>query len=64
MVSGTVVLSDPAPREGEWFLRRDIRDCSLASSSSSSRLVYLFIGRASRVVAFNANSVRPIVVFI
>jgi hypothetical protein len=38
----------------------DLHDCSLASSSSLSRLVYLFARRVSRVVGFNANSVRPI----
>jgi hypothetical protein len=46
------------------FLESDIRDCSLASSSSSPRLVYLFVGLAQRVVAFNVNFVRPIIVFI
>jgi hypothetical protein len=46
------------------FLGSDLCDCLLASSSSSSRLIYLFIGRVPRVVAFNANFVRPIVVFI
>jgi hypothetical protein len=40
------------------------RDCSLASPSSSPVLVYLFVGRAPRVVAFNMNFVRLIVVFI
>jgi hypothetical protein len=52
---------------GRWrirFLGSDLRDCSLTSSSSSPRLVYLFVGRALRVVAFNANFVRLIVVFI
>jgi hypothetical protein len=47
-----------------WFLGSDLRDCLLALSSSSPRLVYLFIGLARRIVAFNANFVRPIVVFI
>jgi hypothetical protein len=46
------------------FLGSDLRDCSLASSSSSPRLVYLFVGLTRRVVAFNANFVRPIVIFI
>jgi hypothetical protein len=46
------------------FLGSDLRDCSLTSSSSSPRLVYLFIGLAQRVVAFNVNFVRPIIVFI
>jgi hypothetical protein len=36
----------------------DLRDCSLASSSYSSRLVYLYVGRALRVIAFNVDSVR------
>jgi hypothetical protein len=45
-------------------LRSDLHDCSLASLSSSSRLVYLFVGRALSVIAFNTNSVRPIVIFI
>jgi hypothetical protein len=54
-------------RLGSWkmdpsFLRRFYHNCSLTSSSSSSRLVYIFIKRALRVVAFNTNSVRPIVV--
>jgi hypothetical protein len=43
-------------------LGSDLHDCSLASSSSSSRLVYLFVGHTPKVVAFNVNSVRPIVV--
>jgi hypothetical protein len=46
------------------FLGRDLHDCSLASSSSPPWLVYLFIGLVRRVIAFNANFVRPIVVFI
>jgi hypothetical protein len=46
------------------FLENDLCDCSLASSSSSSRLTYLFVGRAPRVITFNANSVRPIVISI
>jgi hypothetical protein len=46
------------------FLGSDLRDCSLASSSSSPRLVYLFVGLAWRVIAFNANFIRPITVFI
>jgi hypothetical protein len=40
------------------FLGSDLHDCSLASSSSSPRLVYLFVGHAPRVIAFNANFVR------
>jgi hypothetical protein len=40
------------------FLGSDLHDCSLTSSSSSPRLVYLFVGRAPRVIAFNANFVR------
>jgi hypothetical protein len=43
-------------------LGNDIRDCSLVSSSSSSWLIYLFVRRAPRVIAFNVNSVRPIIV--
>jgi hypothetical protein len=43
-------------------LESNVRDCSLASSSSSSRLIYLFIGRALRVVAFNVNFVKLIVI--
>jgi hypothetical protein len=46
------------------FLRSDLCDCSLASSCSSLRLVYLFIGLAQRVITFNANFVKPIAVFI
>jgi hypothetical protein len=46
------------------IFRSDLRDCSLASLSSSPQLIYLFVGRAPRVFAFNANSVRPIAVFI
>jgi hypothetical protein len=46
------------------FLGSDLRDCSLASSSSPPRLVYLFVGLTQRVIAFNANFVRPIAVFI
>jgi hypothetical protein len=46
------------------FLESDLHDCSLASSSSSPRLVYLFVGLTRRVIAFNANFVRPIAVFI
>jgi hypothetical protein len=46
------------------FLRSDLRDCSLASSSSPSRPIYLFVGRAPWVVTFNTYSVRSIVVFI
>jgi hypothetical protein len=46
------------------FLESDLRDCSLASSSSSPRLIYLFVGLARRVIAFNANFIRPIAVFI
>jgi hypothetical protein len=46
------------------FLGSDLHDCSLASSCSSPRLVYLFVGRAPRVVAFNTNSVRSSGVFI
>jgi hypothetical protein len=46
------------------FLGSDLHDCSLASSNSSLRLVYLFVGLTQRVVTFNMNIVRPIVVFI
>jgi hypothetical protein len=46
------------------FLGSDLHNCSLASSSSSPWLVYLFIGLAQRVVAFNVNFVSPIAVFI
>jgi hypothetical protein len=42
----------------------DLHDCSLASSSSVSWLIYLFVERAPRIIDFDANSVRPIVVFI
>jgi hypothetical protein len=42
----------------------DLRDCSLASSGSSPQLVYLFVGLARRVIAFNTNFIRPIAVFI
>jgi hypothetical protein len=45
-------------------LGSDLHDCSLVSSSSSSQLIYLFVGLTRRVVAFNANFVRPIAVFI
>jgi hypothetical protein len=40
----------------------DLRGYSLASSSSSPQLIYLFVRHAPRVVAFNVNSVRPIIV--
>jgi hypothetical protein len=46
------------------FLGSDFHDCLLALSSSSLRLVYLFVGLTRRVVVFNANFVRPIAVFI
>jgi hypothetical protein len=46
------------------FLGSYIRVYFFASSSSLSRLVYLFIGRTPRVIAFNANSVRQSVVFV
>jgi hypothetical protein len=46
------------------FLESDLHDCSLASSSSSPRLIYLFVGHVLRVVAFNTNFVKPIVIFI
>jgi hypothetical protein len=46
------------------FLGSNFHDCSLASSSSSPRLIYLFVGLVQRVTAFNVNFVRPIVVFI
>jgi hypothetical protein len=45
-------------------LGSDLHDCSLASSSSSTRLIYLFVGLTRRVVAFDANFIRPIAVFI
>jgi hypothetical protein len=43
------------------FLGSNLHDCSLASSSSSPWLIYLFVGRAPRVIAFNVNSVRLII---
>jgi hypothetical protein len=46
------------------FLGSDLCDCSLASSNYSSRLVYLFVGHAPKVIAFNANSVRLIIIVI
>jgi hypothetical protein len=46
------------------FLGSDLCDCSLISSSSSPRLVYLFVGLTWRVVVFNANFIRLITVFI
>jgi hypothetical protein len=46
-----------------WFFGSDLHDYSLAPSSSSPRLVYLFVGSALRVTTFNANSIRPIVIF-
>jgi hypothetical protein len=46
------------------FLGSDLHDCSLVSSSSPPRLIYLFVDLARRVVAFNANFVGPIAVFI
>jgi hypothetical protein len=46
------------------FLGSVLCDCSLASSGSSPRLIYLFVGLAWRVIAFNANFVKPITVFI
>jgi hypothetical protein len=45
------------------FLGSDLHDYSLAFSSSSSRLVYLFVGHAPRVIAFNVNSVKLIIIF-
>jgi hypothetical protein len=58
-----IILSDPTPGGGQIrFLKSDLRDCSLASSSSSSQLIYLFVGHAPMVVAFNTNSIGPIVV--
>jgi hypothetical protein len=45
-------------------LGSDLRDCSLASSSSLPQLIYLFVGRTPRVIAFNVNFVRPISIFI
>jgi hypothetical protein len=55
--------SSSAIRRGRIrFLGSDIHECSLASSSSSSRLVYLFVRCMMRVVVFNMNSIRPIVV--
>jgi hypothetical protein len=44
------------------FLESDLHDCSLASSSSSSRLVSLFVGRVLRVATFNVNFIMSIVV--
>jgi hypothetical protein len=46
------------------FLGSNLRDCSLASSSFSPRLVCLFVRLARRVIAFNVNFIKPIVVFI
>jgi hypothetical protein len=46
------------------FLGSDLHDCSVASSSSSQRLVYLFVGLVQRIVTFNVNFIRPIAVFI
>jgi hypothetical protein len=46
------------------FLGSDLHDYSLASSSSLSRFIYLFIGRVLMVITFNANSVGPIIIFI
>jgi hypothetical protein len=43
-------------------MRSDLHDSSLASLSSSSQLVYLFVGRTPRLVSFNINSIKPIVV--
>jgi hypothetical protein len=40
----------------------DLRDCSLASSNSSPWLIYLFVGHETKVIAFNANPVRTIIV--
>jgi hypothetical protein len=45
-------------------LGSDLHDYSLASSSSSPQLIYLIVGRAPTVVAFNVNFIRLIVVFI
>jgi hypothetical protein len=44
------------------LLGSDLRDCSLASSNSSSHLIYLFVECATRVITFNVNSVRPIII--
>jgi hypothetical protein len=43
-------------------LGSNLRNCSPASSSSLSRLIYLFVGHAPRVIAFNVNFVRPIII--
>jgi hypothetical protein len=51
-------------RERIRFLGSSLHDCSLASSNSSPWLIYLFVSRAPSVVAFNANFVRLITVFI
>jgi hypothetical protein len=45
-------------------LGSDLHDCSLASSNSSSQLIYLFVSRVPRVVTFDVNFVRLIAVFI
>jgi hypothetical protein len=46
------------------FLRSNLCDCLHASSSSSPQPICLFVRRVPRIIAFNANSIRPIVVFI
>jgi hypothetical protein len=52
------------PERSNKILGSDIRNCSLASSSSSLQLIYLFVERAPSVIAFNVNSVKSIAIFI
>jgi hypothetical protein len=46
------------------FFESDLHDYSLAPSSYSPRLVYLFVGSTLGVTTFNANFIRPIVILI
>jgi hypothetical protein len=63
--SRSLKLSSSTIRERtNKIFESDLHDCSLASSSSVSWLIYLFVERAPRIIDFDANSVRPIVVFI
>jgi hypothetical protein len=58
-VSSSTILHRERVNKVLWS---DLHDCSLTSSSFSSRLIYLFVGHMSRVTTFNVNSVKPIVV--
>jgi hypothetical protein len=56
-VSETIIISDLHRERANKVFGSDLHHCSLASSSSSSHLIYCFIGRTPRVIAFNVSSV-------